>query len=280
MKTVKNIQVAGRHKRPILTDVFYKANKRPKPIVVFAHGYKGFKDWGCWNLVAETFAQHDIFYVKFNFSHNGGTIEQPFDFPDLEAFGNNNYSKELDDLDTIINWILNNGDFIDEVDKSNLTLIGHSRGGGIVTIKASEDTRISKLITWASVSNFANRSSTIGDLDQWRKNGVKYVLNGRTNQQMPHFYQFYEDFKSNETRLNIELATKKIRIPQLIVHGKSDTSVQVKEGENLHLWNPKSELQLIQEADHTFNTKHPWHEKRMSESLEQIVNSSISFIKK
>jgi len=280
MKTVKNIQVAGRHKRPILTDVFYKVNKRPKPIVVFAHGYKGFKDWGCWNLVAETFAQHDIFYVKFNFSHNGGTIEQPFDFPDLEAFGNNNYSKELDDLDTIINWILNNGDFIDEVDKSNLTLIGHSRGGGIVTIKASEDTRISKLITWASVSNFANRSSTIGDLDQWRKNGVKYVLNGRTNQQMPHFYQFYEDFKSNETRLNIELATKKIRIPQLIVHGKSDTSVQVKEGENLHLWNPKSELQLIQEADHTFNTKHPWHEKRMSESLEQIVNSSISFIKK
>ena len=33
------------------------------------------------------------------------------------------------------------------------------------------------------------------------KDGVKYVVNGRTKQQMPHFIQFYEDFKQNEKDL-------------------------------------------------------------------------------
>lgn len=280
MKTLKNIQVDGHHGKPILTDVFYNENKQQKPIVIFAHGYKGFKDWGCWNLVAETFAHNDLFFVKFNFSHNGGTVQQPIDFPDLEAFGNNNYTKELDDLDSIIDWVLYNESFKNEVDTSHITLIGHSRGGGIVTIKASEDTRITKLITWASVSNFANRTSTFGDLDQWRKEGVKYVLNGRTKQQMPHYYQFYENFKANETRLNIELATKKLKIPFLIIHGTNDTSILFKEAENLHIWNPKSELLPVKETDHTFNTKHPWVEKKMSKNLDKMVASSIIFILK
>ena len=184
----------------------------------------------------------------------------------------------MDDLDCVINWILHNEDYKDEVERSNITLIGHSRGGGIVTIKASKDMRITKLITWAAVSSLGNRSSTIGDLDKWKKSGVKYVLNGRTKQQMPHYYQFYEDFKANETRLNIELATKKIKIPQLIIHGMNDTSILVEDAKNLHLWNPKSKLELIEEADHTFNTKHPWLEKKMSKNLNKMVISSILFI--
>ena len=53
MKIKRNIQLPGKHQKPILTDVFYQENNQPKPIVIFAHGYKGFKDWGCWNLVAE-----------------------------------------------------------------------------------------------------------------------------------------------------------------------------------------------------------------------------------
>ena len=34
-----------------------------------------------------------------------GTVQQPIDFPDLEAFGHNNYTKELDDLDQVLNWV-------------------------------------------------------------------------------------------------------------------------------------------------------------------------------
>lgn len=279
MEIIKNVIVDGKHGKPILTDVFYNKNKKSKQIVIFAHGYKGYKDWGCWNLVAEQFANKNLFFVKFNFSHNGGTVAQPIDFPDLEAFGNNNYTKELDDLESVIDWIQENKKFKNEVEPSRITLIGHSRGGGIVTLKASEDTRITSLISWAAVSNFGHRSSTIGDLEQWRKDGVKYVLNGRTKQQMPHYYQFYENFKRNETRLNIETATKKIEIPHLIIHGTNDTSILVDEAENLHNWNAESELFLVKGANHTFNSKHPWIVNYLPIELQEIIDKSICFIK-
>ena len=58
--------VKGIHGKPIVTDVFYEANGTPKPIVIFCHGYKGYKDWGAWNLAAEKFAENNIFLLKFN----------------------------------------------------------------------------------------------------------------------------------------------------------------------------------------------------------------------
>lgn len=276
---LKNQVLKRNNKKSILWDAFYNNNQQEKSLVIFCHGYKGFKDWGAWNLVASEFAKANLFFVKFNFSHNGGTIEEPIDFADLEAFAENNYSKELDDLNDVLNFLLSNDNpYITEIDTSNVTLIGHSRGGGIAIIKASEDKRITKLITWASVCDFGKRTATIGDLDEWKKDGVKYVLNGRTKQQMPHKYQFYEDFKANEKRLNIESAIKNISIPILIIHGMDDPSVLFKEAKLLHNWNPKSILFPVSHANHVFNAKHPWEALQLPEALDEVVTKSIPFI--
>ena len=210
MKTIKNFVVDGKHEKPIIVDVLYNEGFQPQKVVIFCHGYKGFKDWGAWNIMATTFANKGFFFIKFNFSHNGGTPDQPIDFPDLDAFGHNNYSKELDDLETVIDWITNNSDFENEIKVEDVSLIGHSRGGGIVLLKSNEDARIKKVITLAGVCDFEKRTATIGDLEQWKNDGVKYVLNGRTKQQMPHLYQFYEDFKLNQERLNIKNSAKKL----------------------------------------------------------------------
>ena len=159
--TQKNLVLQRVSKKPIVWDAFYKENNTKKPLVIFCHGYKGFKDWGAWDLVAHTFRKADLFFVKFNFSHNGGTVENPIDFPDLDAFAENNYTKELEDVDSMLNHLLSEeNEFLNQIDTNNITLIGHSRGGGISIIKASEDVRISKLITWASVSGFGQRTST------------------------------------------------------------------------------------------------------------------------
>ncbi len=279
MKNINNIEVKGKHNKPIVTDVFYKETNQPKKIIIFCHGYKGFKDWGAWNIMAENFANAGFFFIKFNFSHNGGTVDNPIDFPDLEAFGTNNYTKELDDLETVIDWISGNSDFKNEINLEAIILIGHSRGGGIVLLKANEDNRIKKVITLAGVCDFEKRTATIGDLEQWKKDGVKYVLNGRTKQQMPHFYQFYEDFVKNKERFNVKKAAENLKIPQLIIHGDADTSVLIDEAENLHKWNPKSEYQIIENANHVFNTSHPWKEKMVSKELEIIVKFCIEFLK-
>ncbi|WNH14110.1 alpha/beta hydrolase family protein [Thalassobellus suaedae] len=271
--------IEGKHQKPILIDATYLQNKINLPIIIFCHGYKGFKDWGAWNLMANAFAKAGFCFIKFNFSHNGGTMEQPIDFPDLEAFGNNNYTKELDDLESVINWVSKNDTLKNISNFTNINLIGHSRAGGIVSIKAEENPRIKKIISLAGVSSFGKRISTTGDLEQWKKDGVKYVLNGRTKQQMPHYYQFYEDFIKNEERLSIKRAVTHLTIPYLIIHGNHDTSVLIEEAKNLHKWNSNSQLKLINGANHVFGAKHPWNKDSLPEHLNQVVTLAIDFLK-
>ena len=280
MEIKKNIVLDRVDKKPILIDVFSSKERANQPIVVFCHGYKGFKDWGAWNLMGEYFAKAGCCFIKFNFSHNGGTVDNPIDFPDLVAFGNNNYTKELDDLNDVLDWVVSSFKKNENINTSAINLIGHSRGGGVAIIKASEDNRITKLITLASVSDFGKRTATVGDLKEWKESGVKYVVNGRTKQQMPHYYQFYTDFKANETRLNIKYAEESLKMPHLIIHGDNDTSISIEEAKELHQWNPKSKFEIIEGADHVFNVKHPCNHSELSNELEKTVKAILVFMSK
>ena len=229
--------------------------------------------------MAKQFAKAGFFFIKFNFAYNGGTADNPIDFPDLEAFGNNNYTKELDDLESVLDWISSEEKFKKEVNIDDISVIGHSRGGGVVLIKTKEDARIKKVISLAAVSDIGSRSSTTGDLENWKKNGVKYVLNGRTKQKMPHYIQFYENFKANEERLNIQKAVEKIQIPQLIIHGDKDSSIAIDEGHKIHSWNSKSFLKIIENADHVFNVSHPLETEILSKELKEVTDICIDFLK-
>lgn len=279
MTNIKNIVINGVHGRPIVMDVRYVISNEPKPIIIFCHGYKGFKDWGAWNIMADAFVETGFCFIKFNFSHNGGTVEQPIDFPDLEAFGNNNYSIELNDLNSVINWVCEDSNLIKEGDINKIALLGHSRGGAIATIKAEEDTRIKHIVSLAGVSDFKARfNEESHEMDTWKKTRVKYIENGRTKQQMPHYYQFYEDFIKNEKRLTIKRAVENLQIPHLIIHGSQDNSVLLEEAKNLHRWNPKSRLEIIDGANHVFGTHHPWGKDILSKELQFTVNTTIKFI--
>ncbi|MBT7242428.1 MAG: alpha/beta hydrolase, partial [Flavobacteriaceae bacterium] len=174
----KNLLLPRKGKKTIAYDVFYKADNIPKPVVIFCHGYKGYKDWGAWNLVAERFAEEGCFFLKFNFSHNGGTPNNPIDFPDLDAFAQNNFTKELDDLEDILNFISTTDSFGNELNQNHISLIAHSRAAGIILIKASEKSRVKNVITWAGVSDFKARfqigSSQFND---WKEKGITYIEN-------------------------------------------------------------------------------------------------------
>ncbi|MFG6685181.1 alpha/beta hydrolase family protein [Mariniflexile sp. HNIBRBA6329] len=280
MLTQQHIVINGKHKKPIVMDATYPENKTNLPVIIFCHGYKGFKDWGAWNLMAKQFAEVSYCFIKFNFSHNGGTVEQPIDFPDLEAFGNNNYTKEVDDLESVIDWVFNNDDIKAITDPNNLSLIGHSRGGGITLIKAEEDSRIKSIVSLASVSDYASRMDALSDLESWKQNGVTYIVNGRTHQEMPHYYQFYEDFIANEERLTIKRAVSNLKIPHLIIHGNDDTSVLIDEAKNLHQWNPNSELKIIDGANHVFGASHPWEKEDLPIHLKAVVKKCLTFLMK
>jgi pimeloyl-ACP methyl ester carboxylesterase len=266
-------------KKPIVYDVFFEPSHKPKPVVIFCHGYKGFKDWGAWHLAAKTFADAGFFFLKFNFSHNGGTVEDPIDFPDLEAFAQNNYSKELEDLEDIINLVSTSKLFPEEAEATNVSLIGHSRGGGIVLIKAQENNLVKKVVTWAGVSDYKIRfHEGSQNFTNWSQTGRTFVENGRTKQQMPHDWQFYEDFKQNENRLNIKRAMTRLEKPCLILHGSEDQTVSTNEAKELKGWNKQVQLELIKGANHVFGTSHPWNKLALPKHLKQVVNSTTSFL--
>lgn len=279
MLRLNNHIIDGKHHKPILLDIGFKPNNAAKPLIIFAHGFKGFKDWGHFNKVMGYFIGQGFVFLKFNFSHNGGTVEQPIDFPDLEAFGHNNYSKELDDLKTVVDWI-EQTDLIpeNEIDKSQIYLIGHSRGGGIAILGANQDNRIKKLITWAAVADFETRLPK--DVSQWEKDGVIHIENARTKQQMPMYYQFVEDLKANADKLDIQKAEETLSIPHLIVHGSSDEAVDVADAKLLASWNNKAELYVIEGAGHTFGAKHPYTEKEFPTYVIDVLTKTLFFLKK
>jgi pimeloyl-ACP methyl ester carboxylesterase len=273
----KQIIIPTKRERAIIADISYdESNGAAKPLVIFCHGYKGYKDWGAWNLVAEEFAKAGYIFLKFNFSHNGGTIKNPIDFTDLKAFGENTYTKEIEDLHTVINWSQSNNSL--PVLKNNVTLIGHSRGGGIVSIVAKEHQSVLKLVTWAGVSDYATRFPKKKKFQEWKEKGVFYVINGRTKQEMPHFFSFYEDFIQNEQRLTIKSAIKQLNKPHLIIHGSGDEAVSIKEAEELKQWNSLAALEIIENSNHTFGSNHPWEESNLPQDLQTIVNRTIDFI--
>ena len=280
MTIKKNIVLEKEGNKPILVDFFYNSSNNKMPVIIFCHGYKGYKDWGAWNLVAKEFANNNFFFLKFNFSHNGGTVENPIDFPDLNAFGNNNFTHELNDIERVLSFMSENTEFSKNIDLTNIFLIGHSRGGGLCAIKASENKQIKGLITWAGVSNFKIRfNEGSQEFKEWKDKGVKYVQNKRTKQQMPHFFQFYLDFKKNEKRFNIQSAVQNLKIPFLVIHGDNDKSVLQNEGRDLHSWNKNSKFFSVKNGTHTFSSMHPWQELRLPKGLQSVTQTSINFIK-
>ena len=274
----KRIQISGSAGKPILIDATYKANAQLKQVVVFCHGFKGFKDWGPFNKIATHCAQQNIVFVKFNFSYNGTTTDDPLNFGDLKAFGNNNFCKELDDLALVLDWIEETNELKGEADTSKISLFGHSRGGGIAMLKTAEDSRVDKVVSWASPSNFLNKFSSNEKLEKWEATDVAYIYNERTKQNMPMYFQFYKNCQENKNRLNIENAVRKIRIPHLVVHGSDDPTVSIAEAKAIKSWNTNIDLKIIQGANHVFDGCHPYDLIAFPSHLQQAIDATIKFL--
>lgn len=259
-------------KRKFALDITYMDDSQAKPVVLFVHGFKGFKDWGPFPLLADFFAEKGYILVKFNFSHNGTTPEHPVDFEDLEAFGKNRYSYEMNEIGDVLDFIDDQAFPIPQHQVLNSRLlIGHSRGGGICIAKAREDSRITALATLASVGNLAPWNEEI--LNTWKEKGVLYIHNGRTQQEMPLYYSLVEDYHQHIHKLDLSKIAPQLTIPWLIIHGGKDETVPCEQGKMLHELNSQSEWLLLNNAGHTFDGQHPFHGNTLPEDLKTALEA-------
>jgi len=186
-------------------------------------------------------------------------------------------------LQTVIDWLLaakevaqkNNWEI------ENITSIGHSRGGPIALIAAKENACIQQVITWAGVHelNYAWQKAA-GQLEEWKKAGVYYVMNGRTKQNMPLYYQLFEDYQNNAARLSIQNTLKNFDKPYLILHGSADPAVPVDAATYLAEQATQAELHLIDGANHVFGGQHPFVAENLPLHTKELIQECLSFMKK
>jgi acetyl esterase/lipase len=278
MIQVQSDTLAGLHGKPIFWDVHIPEGTGPHPVIVFAHGFKGFKDWGHFNAMARWWAERGFIFLKFNFSHGGIKAPGATELEDLEAFGNNNFSIELDDLKVVIDTVFERAaDW--QANPRVLTLIGHSRGGGLVMLKALEDERVHKVVSWAGVFDLG-RYWMGSLLDNWLKDGVQYVTNSRTGQQLPLYIQFYHDYIQHRNRLDLPARIHNLQQPLLHIHGTEDEAVPLAWAEELKQVHPPTELIILAGENHVFGSKHPWEQEELAFGVQQVLQATWHFLKK
>jgi len=267
-----DFSLSGADGKLIIGDITFDDKNPNTPIVLFVHGFKGFKDWGSHNLVARYFAASGYRYIKFNLSHSGVPADHPKDVSDSEAFASNTFSKELFDVNAVL-------DYIEKVygNHTKLNLIGHSRGGGLAIIEAANDLRIDKLVTWSAISSFNSLWKKEQEAE-WKSNGKIYVANARTKEQMPLNVELLKDFEENAATLNIIEAAKRINIPWLIVQGDDDVNVPFENAQKLADANPGSRLIKIEGANHVYGASHPYYNETLPPLLFKVCEKVLTFL--
>ncbi len=255
---------------------FPTAGDGPFPVVVFVHGFKGFKDWGPFPTVCARIAEAGYHVVSFNFSHNGvGDDSQ--EFTQLDRFASNTFSREVRELLEVIE-AARDGSIGSHgaADASRIAVIGHSRGGGIALIAASRDGRLDAVVTWSAVATFDRYTERQKRL--WRHDGYLEARNARTGQLMRLDVGLLDDLEENAEALDVVAAARSLRTPLLVVHGEQDLTVSIDDAERIVSASgaPVTELVRVPHTGHTFGTVHPFESS--TAALDLVVERTTDFL--
>lgn len=222
--------------------------ERPRALVVVAHGFKGFKDWGFFPWLAQRLTTHRLAVCRFNMSRSG-IGDDPESFDRLDLFERDTYSIEVADLRSAVRYAQQ------QLPGLPTILLGHSRGGGVALLGAAGVEHLDAVIAWAPISRCDNWDAAT--LRDWQDSGVTEVTNQRTKQVMRISRDVLDDFEANREQLDIVRAAGALRVPLLVVHGARDESVPLASGRLLASSADDSSLLVIGNATHTFNAIHP-----------------------
>lgn len=247
----------------------FPAQKKAKSVIVIAHGYKGFKDWGMFPHVATSLSrEHEV--ITFNFSH-AGIGEDLETFSELEKFARNTYHRELMDLEVLLSYLSQHPKF----GGLPLFLLGHSRGAGdclIYTLDHPEE--IAGVISWNGITNLD--LFTEEQKQDMNEKGRAFVLNGRTGQQMPLDIVILEDLEAQKERYNILQRMENSTFPVVLIQGDQDGAHLRIGSEQLISVRPNIPWIQIARGNHTFGSIHPF--AGTTPQLEQAIAETEDFI--
>lgn len=269
-------QIPGANGRPVEADLYLPEGQGKFPLVIFCHGFKGFKSWGFYEYMPQAFTEAGLAFLRFNFSHNGTSPEVPDAFIQPEAFGQNTIGKELADVQSVLNW-LPSCSASAHLNLQELYLGGHSRGGGIALLSAARDRRIKKLALWNSVSDW-NIFMSQFDPQRWKEDGVAFIRNSRTGEDLPVGYELFKDFDTHREEYDLGAAAESLEIPLLLVHGTEDVNVRISASEYFYKKVFHAIFIRVEGGDHTFGIRHPWTSgQEHTGAFDEALSNTIDF---
>jgi pimeloyl-ACP methyl ester carboxylesterase len=248
------------------------------PLVIIANGHNGFYNYGMFPYIQQSLHGAGISSIAFNYSHSGIVGETDV-FEDLERYGKNCRRLEKEDL----LFALRQTRTAPFEKHSGTFILAHSMGG-IATVFAAREAMeaaipLSGLILLCSLSTLNVRPQAI--MEEWQRNGVYYIRNNRTLQDLPQGTEYLHETLASEGAWNLEPIVRSLQLPILVAHSGLDESVPLKHGEALYSWakdnHSATELFMVPNGSHTLNTKHPF--AGTTEQLEAFLAHTLKWIR-
>lgn len=251
------------------------------PVILFIHGFMGFKDWGpfpdlCYELAGSGFA-----VIAIDLSLNG-IGDRPGILDRADLLERQTFSQDLRDIQSIVQALqlgtLPANHYA--LDPTKIGIIGHSRGGHLAVIAAAECTEIQSLVTWAAIADYSNRWNA-SMIKAWETSGSVSITNARTQQIFNLQKSVYDDLTSHADRLLAIKRVGELYIPCLFIHGKEDDTVAYTEAQRLYDHCPSSDKTLIvmEQTGHTFGGTHPFEAEEFPASLTELLALTTQWFK-
>lgn len=243
-------------------------------VVVFVHGFKGFKDWGFWPETARRLCQAGFGVLRFNFSHSGigADLES---FSETELFESGTFTREVEDLREILSR-LSQGRLpgAGGLDVSRVGLLGHSRGSISALAAAAGEPSVRSVALWNPVSTVSWWDEDLRR--RWRETGFWEIVNARTGQSFRMKTDLLEDAERNRDRLHPAENARRLGVPLLCVVAGSDETVPPAAGGRLvSAAGALGSLHEIPATGHTFGAVHPFC--GVTEALEEAIRVTREF---
>jgi uncharacterized protein len=208
---------------------FHPGAEGAKRLVVIGHGVTGNKDRPFVVALAEGLAAAGIPALRLSFSGNGASGGR---------FVDSTITKEVADL----------GAVLDRLEGWKVCYAGHSMGGAVGVLRASQDARIQQLISLAGMVNtkeFAERE--FGTV----KPGEGFMWD---DENCPLSQAYMDDLRGIGSVVD---KAPLIRVPWLLVHGTEDDVVPIQDSRDIFARaNEPKQLLELSGANHVFAGEH------------------------
>ncbi|MCH2133253.1 MAG: lysophospholipase [Phycisphaerales bacterium] len=256
MSETRDWAIAGALGKTI-TGTTHPVEGKARGVVLIAHGFKGYKDYGFLPRLAERVASEGWIAHRFNFSHSGMTHGHgPFD---PELFRKDTWNRQVEDVLAVMAAIQSG-----ELDGQDLPVVifGHSRGGVTAILAAgrwAQDPRMSNLraiITAASPASASRLSDS--DRQRFLREGFLTVPSSRTGQTLQVDAAWLREQQADPEGHDLPTQAGSVRVPVGVIHGLSDRTVPADDASLIaEAVGERSMIRLIHDADHVFNTPNP-----------------------